>query len=440
MADENQQRQVASSSENGSYKIEPEVSQPDSLHVDEDLDEKLEPTGWHTSVLVVLSSHFVVMNTSGFTNSFGALQSHFIETFDQPSSTISWIGSMQIFLYFFVGIASGRLTDAGHFRVVFLLGSLANVVCILAASCSSDLWAMFITLGLGVGLGNGSMSCPMLTVMSPYFSSRRGLAIGIAMCGACTGGLVYSAIMRQLMPTIGFPWTMRVIALIQFGTLTVSNICLRPRMKPKKTPGWIDWTAFQDARYNYYAISGFASLLSLYIFIFFIVDYSRTAVSPPFSQQNSINLLLIFNGINVFGRIGFTSASDKFGVMAVSIFVAGATATTLFSWIVVTTPPGMYVWTIFCGTLCGGIQGLFPAGLGYLTAGREKSGTRIGMAFGIVSIASLIGSPIGGVLIGGMNGKYLGAQIFAGATMALCALFVEAARRVDRSKAHDLQV
>lgn len=197
------------------------------------------------------------MNTSGFTNSFGALQSHFIQEFDEPASTVSWIGSMQIFFYFFLGIVSGRLTDIGYFRTTFLAGSLAMVVGIFASSFGSKLWVMFLTLGVGVGIGNGLMSCPMLAVVSQYFTERRGLAIGVAMCGSCTGGLVYSGIMRQLIPQLGFAWTMRVIALIQFVTLAFANICLRPRSQSRNSPDWIDWSAFRDSRFNNYALAIF---------------------------------------------------------------------------------------------------------------------------------------------------------------------------------------
>ncbi|KAM0237926.1 hypothetical protein ACHAP5_008825 [Fusarium lateritium] len=375
-----------------------------------------------------------MMNTSGFTNSFGALQSHFIDTYNDPPSTISWIGSIQIFLYFFLGVFSGRFTDAGYFRVTFLAGSLANVVGIFAASFGSKLWVMFLTLGLGVGLGNGLMSCPMVAVMSPYFSARRGLAMGITMCGSCTGALVYSAIMRQLIPTLGFAWTMRVIALIQLMTLGMANICLRPRMKGRKFPGWVDWTAFGDVRFNHYTTAIFLSLLGLYISIFFVVDFSRTSISPPFSYQKAMDLLLIFNGVNLIGRLGSGLAADRLGVLKTFVPILVATSLTLLLWIPVRTAPGMYTWTVFSGIFSGGIQSLFPAGLSYLTAGTEKPGTRMGMVFGLGSVASLIGSPIGGALIGAMNGKYLGTQIFAGVTMALSALFLEAARRADKAR------
>ncbi|VTO85370.1 unnamed protein product [Fusarium graminearum] len=390
-----------------------------------------EVTSWQTSILIVLSAHFVVMNTSGFTNSFGALQSHFIQEFDEPASTVSWIGSMQIFFYFFLGTVSGRLTDIGYFRTTFLAGSLAMVVGIFASSFGSKLWVMFLTLGVGVGLGNGLMSCPMLAVVSQYFTERRGLAIGVAMCGSCTGGLVYSGIMRQLIPQLGFAWTMRVIALIQFVSLAFANICLRPRSQSRNSPDWIDWSAFRDSRFNNYALAIFMSLLGLYISIFYVVDFSRSCITPPFSYQDSLNLLLVFNAANLVGRLGSGILADKVGALVIFVPVMASMTVILFAWIAVGTSLAMYVWTVFSGILSGGVQSLFPAGLSYLTTSTKKPGTRMGMVFGLGSVASLIGAPIGGALIGAMNGRYLGAQTFAGVTMAMAAIFLEVARRAD---------
>jgi hypothetical protein len=42
---------------------------------------------------------------------------------NRPPSDISWIGSIQVFLLFFIGTFTGRLTDAGYFRQVFMVGS-----------------------------------------------------------------------------------------------------------------------------------------------------------------------------------------------------------------------------------------------------------------------------------------------------------------------------
>ncbi|KAL6915097.1 hypothetical protein FSST1_012857 [Fusarium sambucinum] len=351
-----------------------QVDIPITCAPDEQTPSLKEVTSWQTSVLIVLSAHFVVMNTSGFLNSFGALQSHFVQELDESASTVSWIGSTQIFLYFFLGIVSGRLTDIGYFRVTFLAGSLAMVIGIFASSFGSKFWVMFLTLGVGVGLGNGLMSCPMLAVVSQYVSERRRLAIGVAMCGACTDGVVYSGLMRQLIPRLGFSWTMRVIALIQFS------------------PEWIDWTAFRDARFNNYAVTTFMSLLGLYISIFYVVGFSRTSISPPFSYQDSLNLLLVFNAVNLIGRLGSGFIADQVGILVIFVPVIASTAVILFSWITVDT-----------------------------------------------SVAILVGAPIGGALIGAMNGRYMGAQIFADVTMVVAAIFLEFARRADVNRGKDME-
>jgi MFS family permease len=160
---------------------------------------------------------------------------------------------------------------------------------------------------------------------------------------------------------------------------------------------------------------------------------------PPFSYQDSLNLLLIFNGVNLIGRLGSGFLADKIGIMVIFVPILASAALILFSWIAVETVLGMYVWTVFCGIFSGGIQSLFPAGLGYLTAGANKPGTRMGMVFGLGSIASLIGPPIGGALIGAMKGRYMGAQIFAGATMAVSGAFLETARRADVTQDDDME-
>ncbi|KAL6416169.1 hypothetical protein AUP68_00383 [Ilyonectria robusta] len=332
--------------------------------------------------IVVLCSHFVVMNTWGFTNSFGSFQTHLTDTLSSPPSTISWIGSMQIFLLFFMGTISGRLTDSGHFRVVFFVGSLATVVGILASSFCHQFWQFFLALGVAVGIGNGCLFCPMLTVMSPYFDKRRAMAIGIAACGSASGGLIYSSIARQLVPSVGLPWTMRTISLIQFALLAVANVYLRPRVPAKSSSPWVDWAAFRD--------------------------------------------------MSVVGRLGFNYAADRYGTINVYIPVACATAIILFTWIGVKDVPGTYGWAIACGITSGGVQSLFPAALSSLTEDTQKLGVRIGMIFTIVSISSLIGPPISGALIDALDGRYLGAQIFAGTSMSLSALFLVAARRAGR--------
>lgn len=173
-------------------------------------------------------------------------------------------------------------------------------------------------------------------------------------------------------------------------------------------------------------------MLGLYFSFFYLAAYSRTITTPSLSYEESLNLLLILNGVSVVGRLGLNYAADRYGTINVYIPVAGATAIILFAWIGVKDVPGTYGWAIACGIASGGVQSLFPAALSSLTEDTQKIGVRIGMIFTIVSIPSLIGPPISGALIDALDGRYLGAQIFAGTSMSLSTLFLVAAQRAGR--------
>lgn len=194
----------------------------------------------------------------GYINSFGVFQSYYTQAFDLPPSTISWIGSIQVFLLFFVGTFTGRLTDAGYFRPVFLLGSVFQVLGIFSSSFCTQYWQLFLAQGICIGLGNSCLFCPAMTTVSTYFDKKRMLAIGIVACGSSTGGLIFPAMVRQLLPTVGFPWTIRAIGFVQLVGLLVANLFLKTRIPPRRTGEIVDWAAFKELEYTFYAMGSFS--------------------------------------------------------------------------------------------------------------------------------------------------------------------------------------
>lgn len=52
-------------------------------------------------------------------NSFGIFQTYYVDFLNRSDSDVSWIGSVQVFIVFFIGTFTGRFTDAGYFRPVF---------------------------------------------------------------------------------------------------------------------------------------------------------------------------------------------------------------------------------------------------------------------------------------------------------------------------------
>jgi hypothetical protein len=167
------------------------------------------PDGGLQAWLQCLCAWLAIMNTWGFVNSFGAFQTYYASILPQSPSTISWIGSTQAFLMFLLGMFSGRALDAGLFLPAVLIGITFQLVGIFTMSISTKYWQLFLTQGVLTGIGGGIFFTPAMGLVSTYFAKRRGMALGIATTGNSFGGIIYPVIVRQLLPKIGFGWTVR---------------------------------------------------------------------------------------------------------------------------------------------------------------------------------------------------------------------------------------
>jgi MFS family permease len=162
-----------------------------------------------------------------------------------------------------MGIVSGRLTDAGHFRITTTFGAFLIVLGTFMTSLCHTYWQIILAQGVCTGLGNGFLLTPMMTLITTYFRRRLALVMGIAACGSVTGGLVYPSMARMLLPSIGFGWTMRGIGFIQLGTLAVALACGRPRQAPTMSGPIVDWSVFKEAAFTFYFLGSFLVSLEL---------------------------------------------------------------------------------------------------------------------------------------------------------------------------------
>lgn len=105
--------------------------------------------------------------------------------------------------------------------------------------------------------------------------------------------------------------------------------------------------------------------------------------------------------------------SDRFGPLNVLIPITLVWSIVAFCWLGVSNVTGYYVWTAFYGVCSAAFQCLIPTTVASITPSLDKVGTRMGMAFGIISFATMTGAPVGGALQSADHGDFTGAQIWA---------------------------
>lgn len=384
------------------------------------------PDGGINAWFHVLLTHLVFFNTWGVSNSFGVFQQYFAASMMRDSSDISWIGGLQVFLLFMVGVFAGRASDAGYFHMIFEAGVIFQLTGIFTASLCTKYWQIILAQGVCLGIGNGLLFCPALSVLSTYFSTKRTIAIGISASGAALGGLIYPTIVGQMLPHVGYPWTVRIIGFVMLVAHIPPVLFFSPRVPPRKVGPIFSWQEFKDTQYLFAALSCFLNFWGLYFAFFYIENFARDRLNA--SSATSINLLITINVVGVVGRIVPSLIADlRLGTINVLIVCSFSASIVIYCWQAIDSINGLFVFAGIYGVVAGALQSLIPALAASLTTDLTKIGSRLGMILTIVSFGPLTGPSLAGALIKGDAGRYNHAQLFAGTSILVgagCAVFV----------------
>jgi predicted MFS family arabinose efflux permease len=382
--------------------------------------------------LQVLFSHLINFNSFGYMLSFGIFQGYYNEVLGFTPSNVSWIGTTELFLVYFVGVFSGRAMDSGYYRYTLAVGILLQLIGVFMTSLCKNYYQLFLAQGICQGLGNGLVFCPALALVSTYFPPRRrALAVSLVACGGATGGMVFPAMAQSLLPKLGFAWTVRCMGFVMLFTSAIVLPFSRSRIQPRLDKEWVDRSAFHDAPYLLFCAGIFLGFWGLYFAYYYVRPYAQEILST--SQSTSFSLILVINSFGIPGRIIPALLADRYSgplnVIIPFIFLNGVL---LYCWMAVKSTSSYFDWVAVYGFLAGGCQSLFQAASSTFTEDLKKVGVRIGMVCTIVSFACLSGPPISGNLIENRHGNYLDAQIFGGTVMVLGSLFLLSARIVQQ--------
>lgn len=389
--------------------------------------------------------------TWGYLNSFGSFQTYYEQTMpDTPPSTISWIGSLQIWLTMVGGVFTGRLLDAGFFVPTFFVGAALQVLGMFLMSVSKTYWQLMLTQGVLTGLGGGIFFTPSLALvttvsdrpphpgspepllelltadLAKYFDKKRGLAMGLVTTGNSAGGIIYPLVVRQLIPKLGFAWTSRVLGFINLASLGVCLAFMRPRLPPRKSGPIIDWAAFREPVFDTFVAGWWLIMWANYYTFYYIASFAVEGLGMTYSAASI--LIMVVNGAGLPFRVIVPLFSDRLGPLNVLLPVTLTWVIVAFCWVAVRDIGGYYAFTAVYGATSGAFQCLLPTTIASITDRLDKVGTRMGMAFAIVSISSMTGPPVGGALQASGSHPYLGPQLWAACSVLTGFILILVAR------------
>ncbi len=349
--------------------------------------------GW----VVVGATFLSTFTVFGVAYSFGSFFGSMADEFDGARSEIALFFSITTFLYFALGIITGRVADRVGPRPVLLFGGLCLVVGLLITSRVQSLWVGYITYGLGVGIGVACAYVPMVATVGLWFERRRSAAMGVSVAGIGVGTLVVAPLAEVLIDRYGWRQTYVIMAVGAAVLLSIASFGAR---RPEGHAAAGEVRPLKDVirgSKTFALMYVSMSLLSFSLFIPFVFldDYLEEE-----NIAGSAALLVGAIGLSsVVGRLGLGALAavlTPFRLYQGSFLVV---ACSFLLWLGFgSSYPALLVFAVVLGVAYGGFIALAPA-VSADFFGPVGLGGVLGAMYTAAGVGGLIGSPAAGELI-----------------------------------------
>ncbi|CAF1366167.1 unnamed protein product [Adineta steineri] len=316
----------------------------------------------------------------------------------------------------------------------------------------TNIWFYYATIGVIGGIGLGLMYLAALASVKLYFKHKRGLAMGIAVCGSGVGTFVFSYVMNEIVNIrswINYPTAL----LVEAGIILVGILCGATMMYRSNEPSEqrkqltnhlneplipvdngtdgtaqptsldasiekppaksflrqvideIDTTLLTDVGFVLFAISNFLSSLGFNVVYNFADDLANDA---KVIKDQRTYIVMSIGLSNIFGRVIIGILGDRKWVNRIYLFIL----TMIISGVATMAAPlcdssviQHIGYASFFGFFSGGSVALTPLVISDIV-GEKKSTNAIGLSALSMGVAVAIGTPVVGEYLV-INFKYI---------------------------------
>ncbi|KAA8652418.1 hypothetical protein EYZ11_012397 [Aspergillus tanneri] len=429
------------------------------------------PNGGFKAWRTVFGSFLLQTSSYGYVTACGVFMFYYSEVMLPTYSTsqLGWITTIAIFLIFGVGIPIGALVDRYGTRPIIAPFAALGVISLGLLSLCRTYWQILLCQGVAFGLACSGTTLPAVICVTQWFSTKRGLAVGLASAGSSFGGLIFPIMVSRLIDTHGFAPAIKWSTVVVGICMVTGVICCEGPSPPKQMAALSKKEANSASSSIHFkadsrddperlraAISGgnaqkptskwaglrhngtawLAFCVGIFCCTFSLLvpfDYlPLMAVQAGMNRDLAQYMLAIINAGSIVGRVVPGFLSDHLGQFNVMVLVSVLSAVALLAiWLPVYYAPtdgGIIFFAAFYGFVSGGYTSLLSPCVVALVDGRMADlGLKFGIACICLAFGSLVGIPASGALADN-TGNWASLIGLSGAIMALGALCLIVAR------------
>lgn len=286
----------------------------------------------------------------------------------------------------------------------FFLGNLLAALAIYIKS----MWLLYIGYGVIGGFGIGLSYISPVSPLQKWFPQKRGMAAGFAVCGFGAGAIGIGKLILPLIDALGLPLTFVALGSSYFFAMMCAAFLFRiPPPDHSMSTETSTTTVLTESEITLSLTQSIKSIdySLLYIMLFANILFGLVVISRLSNMitqlylkdpEEAATIVSINGGMNLFGRLFFSSISDRIGRKSCFIIMLSTQL------IVVATFPlytehkiyWAFLTSMFALTLCyGGGFGTIPALLADMFGAKN-----IGACHGLILTAWSIAGVGGGLL------------------------------------------
>ncbi|HEX9082900.1 MAG TPA: MFS transporter [Holophagaceae bacterium] len=403
--------------------------------------------------MIVASTFAVYAFSYGVYYSFSVYYVALLEEFGWTRASTAGVFSLFVLVTGIGGIAGGALLDRFGPGRVMAVGGIVLSAGLVATSRLTQLWEFYLYFGFLCGLGLALTGWVAgITVVSRWFSSKQGIAVGIASAGIGLGTVVMAPLSQYLISTAGWRSAYLFLAATTLVGIAPQALMLqvgRPEELGLKPDGrnsgagastqklsrlvkvvdpewagraWSVASAMETSRFWLMAGTYFCAVLAQQLVF---VHQAAYLVDGGYDKMLAASVVGMIGFLSMFAKVGLGEVGDRIG--RERSFTIGCACALLALGVLVLARVTPSVWLVFVFAAFFTVgYAATPANLS--TAAADLFASRnFGAIYGAICIGQGVGSAIGAWIAGFIfdaTGSYLAAFGVGAVSVVLSGVFL----------------
>ena len=385
------------------------------------------PYAW----VVVWATFVCLALIFGVSYSFAAFFESFAIEFSAQRADVSWIFGLSGFVYFVMGAGGGMLADRFGPRIVCSAGMALIALGLLATSWATSLLTVYVSYGLLVGLGIALVYTPSIASVQPWFTTRRGLAGGIARSGVGAGTLLVPVLVAMAIGPMPWREAMQVLALgvLVLGLLAAALLRRAPAAPSSGSGGSATGLTLRETlRSPTFRWLYLATVLASPVMFIPFAHVSASARDLGLGEAFAVGLVGLIGVGSLVGRFAIGLLADRLGRAQTLVLMQLSMGASYVLWGAAGGQFLLMIFALWFGLSYGSIVSLLPAICMDYFGGKSVASV-VGTLYSGAAFGNLLGPVLAGAVFD-HSGHYLGVMAVCG-VLSLCATW--ASRQMKRS-------